>query len=343
MDLSVVIVAWNTRDLAVSCVALLQQELDELRAKRGISSEIFVVDNGSTDGTVEALRQRFPAIEVIGLLENRGFAAGNNVALERVRGEFVLLLNSDVEVSSASIDRCLGVLQGASSAGAVGPRLLFPDGRTQGSVHGFPGVGNELIPRRCQSRAAGEFNPDASEVVAVNALRGAALFVRLRVIQTVGPLCEEFFFFLEETDWCWRMREAGWDVLFVPDAVATHQLGASSKRVEPMRTRIEFHRSLYRFVELRRGPFSAQAIRVIRFSKALGTALIAAPGALFYTSARRRLRERWGLLHWHLRGCPAEGGLWGYEPEGRRLDAPEQKGEASGSTAKPRPGRLDAR
>ncbi len=310
-ELSVVIVTWNTRDLAVSCIRRLQWELGELGAKSGIASEILVVDNGSTDGTGETLRQRFPGVDVIRLPENQGFAAGNNAAFRRASGRFVLLMNSDVEISCASLDRCVGVLRDSPRAGAVGPRLLFPDGRTQASVHGFPGLWDELVPRRWRGRAAGEFDVGASSVASVDALRGAALFVRREVIENVGPLCEDYFFFLEETDWCWRMREAGWEVLFVPNATATHQLGASSKRVSPLRTRIEFHRSLYRFVELRRGPSVARAVRWVRFGRALGTALLSTPAALFRSSARRRLRERVGLLRWHLRGRPPQDGLSG--------------------------------
>jgi len=310
-ELSVVIVTWNTRDLAVSCIRRLQWELGELGAKGGISSEILVVDNGSTDGTSEALRQHFPGIDVIRLPENRGFAAGNNAAFRRASGRFVLLMNSDVEISCASLDRCVAVLRDSPRAGAVGPRLLFPDGRTQASVHGFPGLWDELVPRRWRGRAAGEFDAGASSVASVDALRGAALFVRREVIEKVGPLCEDYFFFLEETDWCWRMHDAGWEVLFVPNATATHQLGASSKRVSPLRTRIEFHRSLYRFVEVHRGPPVARAVRWIRFGRAVGTAVVSIPAALFRSSARRRLRERVGLLRWHLRGRPPQDGLSG--------------------------------
>jgi len=343
MDLSVVIVTWNTRNLAVSCIRRLQRELDELGAKSGISSEIFVVDNGSTDGTDAALREYFPRIEIIALPENQGFAAGNNAAFERVSGRFVLLMNSDVEISCASLDRCLAVLRESPRAGAVGPRLLFPDGRTQASVHGFPGLWDELVPRRWRGRAAGEFDLGASDVASVDALRGAALFVRREVIESVGPLCEDYFFFLEETDWCWRMHEGGWEVLFVPNATAVHQLGASSKRVSPLRTRIEFHRSLYRFVELRRGSLSARAIRWVRFGRALGTAIVSTPAALFRSSARRRLRERIGLLRWHLRGCPPQDGLSGEGGRGRSLDAGTQKREPPESMAISRSGRRDDR
>lgn len=342
MDLSVVIVTWNTRELVVGCIAQLERELGGLRAKNGISSEILVVDNGSTDGTAAVLEERFRGVEVIGLPENRGFAAANNAAFERASGRFVLLLNSDVVISCTTIERCLEVLRGSASAGAVGPRLLFPDGRTQASVHGFPGFWNELFPRWIRGRAAGESGGGSEEVVAVEALRAAALFVRRDVIENVGPLCEDYFFFLEETDWCWRMREAGWDVLFVPDATAIHSLGESSKRVAPLRTRIEFHRSLYRFVETRRGPVSAHAIRAIRITRALGTALLAVPGAIVRPAARRRLHERLGLLRWHLRGRPDEEGLAGIGTVDTRLDGCGQKGEPPGSAALSRSTRGDA-
>ena len=335
MDLSVVIVTWNTRELVEQCVESLLSELDNAKARFGVTAEVIVVDNGSIDGTAALLAKRFPAVTLIRLEENRGFAAGNNPAFRHARGRAILLLNSDCFMPAASISRCIEVLRKRTDAGAVGPQLRYPDGRLQRSAHEFPGLYTESVPRILRDWISTGFalwnSSRVNGPVSVPALRGAALMVRREVIETIGPLCEDYFFFLEETDWCWRMRQANWVVLQVADATALHQLGQSSKRVWPLRTRIEFHRSLYRFVALRKGPLEARAVCVIRVLRALGTAGLVLPAALFSGRYRQKLASRLGLLGWHLRGRPAEAGLVGAGPGRPRLDCALQKGKAPGS------------
>ena len=143
-----------------------------------------------------------------------------------------------------------------------------------------------------------------------------------------GPLCEDYFFFLEDTDWCWRMHRAHWRVLEVCDATAVHGLGVSSKLPKPVRTRIEYHRSLYRFVGLHCGPWTARGVRGIRILRALGTALLALPAVGFSGRAREKFTSRYGVLRWHFRGRPSEAGLMGFSCAEPRLDWSPQKREA---------------
>ena len=235
-DLSVVVLTWNTKDMTLACLKQLQMALREVDRRRGWSSEVIIVDNGSTDGTAVELRQRFPEMELQENEENLGFAAGMNGGLCRAEGETVLLLNSDAFLGAATIEACLDTLSLHEEAGMVGPRLLHPDGRIQRSVHSFPGVWSEILPRflieaRHARRERSESGEEA-QALPVDALRGAVLFVRRALIEEVGPLPEEYFFFLEETDWCWQARKKGWQVLYVPGAPALHLLGESSKRRE---------------------------------------------------------------------------------------------------------------
>jgi hypothetical protein len=173
-------------------------------------------------------------------------------------------------------------------------------------------------------------------VRAVDAVRGAALFVKREVVEEVGLLSEDYFFFLEETDWCLRMGRAGWSVLFVPEARVAHGLGASSKRVDPLATRIEYHRSLYHFLRVHRGESTVRAVRAIRVLKSLASVVLLGLVAPFSAPARRRGAERRALLRWHFAGCPATGGLAGLDPSD-----PLALDEGAETREDPRPGIAD--
>jgi GT2 family glycosyltransferase len=138
---------------------------------------------------------------------------------------------------------------------------------------------------------------------------GASLFVRRESIEAVGKLSEDYFFFLEETDLCWRIRSAGWQVLYVPDAQVVHVSGASSKQRDRADTRIEYNRSLDHFLKTHRGAHSARAVRIVRLLKNAASVLLL--GALAPLSARLRVRlhERWRVLVWQLSGRPPDRGL----------------------------------
>lgn len=318
-DLSVVVVTWNTKALTLACLAQLRVALVDVARRRDWSSEVIVVDNGSTDGTAVELRARYPEMQVQENEENLGFAAGMNRGLRQAQGEVVLLLNSDAFLGAATIEACMDALSSCEEAGMAGPRLLHADGRIQRSVHTFPGVWDELLPRflrdarhaRRERSGAGA----GAEGLSVDALRGAVLFVRRALIEEVGPLPEEYFFFLEETDWCWQARKQGWQVLLVPHAPALHLLGESSKRREPARTRIEFLRSLDHFLRKNRGETSARIVLFLRMVRGVLSGLFELPLAVFSSRVRLRLRERGRLLGWQFRGRPAAGGLEGWRGE----------------------------
>ncbi|MCZ6465254.1 MAG: hypothetical protein O7A09_13045, partial [Proteobacteria bacterium] len=176
-----------------------------------------------------------------------------------------------------------------------------------------PGLATELVPARLREVLLPARFPSKrrryEQPIDVEALRGAALFVRRAAVDAIGPLCEDYFFFLEETDWCWRLRRGGWRVRLVPGAPVVHLLGASSKRRHPAATRIEYHRSLYRFLREHRGHAVALAVAVLRAARLLGSVLLLAAPAAASAPARARLVERFQVLLWHLRGCPAGAGL----------------------------------
>jgi len=313
IDLSVVIVSWRARDLLFACLESLDRQVRARREPGRIEIEVFVVDNGSGDGTPDAVRERFPWLQVIALPRNVGFAAGNNVALAKIAGRHALLLNNDTEVLPGALERCVRFLDEHPDVGVVGPQLLNPDGSKQNSVHNYPSLATELLPkglletllpRRFPSKRYEHDGP-----VDVEAVLGACLFVRRDVLDQVGLMPEDYFFFLEETDWCWRIREAGWRVVHLPDTRVIHVHGATTKKRVPARTRIEYHRSLYRFFRKRRGAVQAAVVRTLRFAKSALYALVLLPGAVWSHTGRERWRSRSAVLWWHLRGCPAGAGL----------------------------------
>lgn len=312
-DLSIVIVTWNGRALLEGCLESIEREVLGRPAGEGLEVETLVVDQASTDGSAEAVRERFPFAELIALPRNVGFAAGNNAGLRRARGRHCALLNNDTVVLPGALERCVRYLDANPSVGVVGPQLLDPDGSKQNSVHSVPNLVSEIVPKAVLETLAPWRYPskryEHAGPIPVDAVLGACLVVRREVLDAVGLMPEDYFMFLEETDWCWRIRRAGWKVVHLPDARVIHVHGATSKKRLPAETRIEYHRSLYHFFEKNRGAPVARAVFALRVGKG---ALRVATGWLGAPFSRRR-RERWlqdvRVLAWHLRGRPEGAGL----------------------------------
>jgi GT2 family glycosyltransferase len=197
--------------------------------------EVIVVDHGSSDGTLELVRERFPEARVIEQ-ENRGMGGGNNAGMRAAQRRYTLLLNSDAWVVDGAVERLAGYLEAHPRVAVAGPRLQNPDGSLQRSVRGFPTLWRvateylylrKLAPRSNLVNAfyGGGFRYD--ETSEVETLYGAALLVRREAADQVGLFDEAFFMFSEETDWTYRFRQAGWSVVFVADAEVVHVGGAS--------------------------------------------------------------------------------------------------------------------
>ena len=221
-DVSVAVVTYNALPWIEQC----------LESVAGY--EAVVVDNGSTDGTVAFVRDRFPAVRLVEQ-ENRGLAAGWNRGIRETTGAYVLILNADAWALGDAIERLAEFADEHPRAAVVGPRLRYPDGRLQPSVRGFPTPWRlateylflrKLAPRSQALNAfyAGGF--DYAHVREADFVMGAVMLARRAAIDEVGLLDEDFFLFSEETDWCYRFRGAGWQVLFTPDAEFTHVAGA---------------------------------------------------------------------------------------------------------------------
>jgi N-acetylglucosaminyl-diphospho-decaprenol L-rhamnosyltransferase len=200
-----------------------------------VGVETVVVDNGSRDGTVIFVRERYPDVRLVES-ENRGLGAGWNLGTRATTSTYVLLLNADAWMTEGALDRLVAFAETQPRAAVVGPRLRNPDGTLQRSVRGYPTLWRlateylflrKLAPRSSALNAfyAGGFDHD--DVRSVEVVMGACMLLRREAIDEVGECDEDYFLFSEETDWCFRFREAGWDVLFFPGAECVHVRGAS--------------------------------------------------------------------------------------------------------------------
>jgi GT2 family glycosyltransferase len=311
IDLTIVIVSYETRELTLRCLDSIERAR---LAHPALRVETIVVDNGSQDGSALAARASQVAPRIVALVRNRGFATAVNRALHLRRGRHVLLLNSDAEIEADVLAGGVALLDESTDIGVLGAALVHPDGRPQRSVHAFPGLGSEWIaepilrllrPEGFPASRASTAQIGASGLRDVEAVRGAVFFIRGELLEKVGLLDEGYFFFLEETDYCWRVRAAGHRVCQSDALRAVHRLGASSKRRAPLATRIEYHRALYRFLERRRGRGVAAISRATRALRSLASGLALLLPAIVSVRARSRFAERSGLLLWHLRGCPS--------------------------------------
>lgn len=302
-DLSFVIVNWNTKDLLLAC---LQSVFDTVS---GLDFEVWVVDNGSKDGSVEAVAEFYPQVNLIANETNRGFAAANNQAFEQMNGRYALLLNSDAILTPGAVDQLYHFMEKTPGAGMACGQLLNPDGTLQNSFAPFPCIwtllANEsllrlLLPRRFPPKTIGGDRP-----VPVDSCIGACMVVRGTAMERVGFFDEGFFFFLEETDWAYRMREDGWEVYFVPSARIFHHQGASIGVTA--RGRKMFYRSRYLYLKKWHPRLAAAAPFLISVRLTVNALLNLAAVLLtlgLHQSFRRRLSVYLELIRWHLAGCP---------------------------------------
>jgi GT2 family glycosyltransferase len=230
--------------------------------------ETIVVDHGSTDGTLELVRERFPDARLIEQ-ENRGLGGGSNTGMRVASGDYFLLLNSDAWALGDAVERLVLFAEDNPDAAVIGPKLLNPDGSLQRTVRGFPTLWRlsteyfflrKLGPRTRALNAfyASRFAHD--EVREAEFVMGACMLVRREAADTVGLFDEDFFMFSEETDWCYRFRQAGWKVLFYPGAEFVHVGGATTaQNWGPMyREQLRGH---LRFLWKHRGPREAERAR----------------------------------------------------------------------------------
>ena len=240
MDLSVIVVTWNVRELLAACLAALPAATDELL------TEVIVVDNGSTDGTADFVRSEFPGVRLLVNEENVGFARANNRGLTVAKGTYTVLLNPDTEPQPRSLTEMVRFMDAHPRAGAGSPRLVRPGGSAQPYAFGDDPSPGYLI-RRAFAHARSGYLHDWGivEPQQVGWVSGASLVARREAVQRVGGLDEKMFMYFEDNDWCRRMRLAGWQVWYNPRAEVVH-IGGASLNQNPQ-ARAAYYRSLAYF------------------------------------------------------------------------------------------------
>lgn len=278
LDLSVIIVSYNTRNLLLQCLESVgvsmeravgggRLSLDARAVSRGY--EIIVVDNASTDGSAAAVRRTFPNVRLIENEFNRGFAAANNQAIEVSQGQYLLFLNPDTQVLGAAITELIRFLDRYPRAGVVTGKLLNSDGSLQHSAFRFPTLWMalfDLIPpgrRLLNSRLNGRYPARAYRApFEIAHPLGACMMVRREVVDRVGPFSEEFFLYCEEIDWCIRIKRDRWRLFCQPQAEILHH-GSQSTSQAPDRSFVELFRSRLTLFRKYYNPFYRVAARVI--------------------------------------------------------------------------------
>ncbi len=308
--LSFIVVNRNTSDLLVRCLDhIYRSEIDG-------EFEVIVVDNGSSDDSVERVRRLDSRTTVIEAGRNLGFAAANNRAFEQTRGEFLVLVNTDAMMQRDCAGKLLQLMRQGQRVGMAGPQLLNDDGSIQTSYEAVPTLATETLNRSLLKRLLPHRYPRKtrrlSGPIPVEALIGAVMMIRRAAWKQLGGFDEDYFFFLEETDLAVRMRSAGWEVVHEPRASAVHLQGATANTVKTG-ARIEFYRSRYLFFRKHYGARSMSLLkRVLTANLALNVAFLGLLNAVTLGRSRRvadKYLVRRGLWEWHRAGCPTGHGL----------------------------------
>jgi GT2 family glycosyltransferase len=298
IDLSIVVLNWNVRDLLARCLASLRSHHYTL--------EIIVVDNASHDDSVALVRAKFPQVTLLANAENRGFTGGNNQGIEASHGRYVMVLNPDTEVLGDAIDRLVAYLDQHPDVGALGPQLLNPDRSIQSSRRRFPTLATAffestwlqgLAPRGILTHFyMDDVPPDHAHEV--DWLNGACTVFRREVLDQVGVYdAQNFFMYSEELDLCRRVKEAGWKIVYLPEAQVVHYVGQSSDQAVAAR-HIHFQTSKVHYFRKWEGAFRANLLRVFLLSQYVWQ--IGLEGVKGLLGSRRNLRRQRVKVYWQV-------------------------------------------
>ena len=289
--LSIVIVNWNSKELLRKCLHSIRDTCGD------IAPQVIVVDGGSFDGCGEMVAHAFPEVEFVQSPDNVGFGRSNNLGFTRVRGEAVLLLNPDTEVTPGAVQRLLSELRRLPRAGIVGPRLLNSDLTLQTSVHALPRPVRQALDsealRRVLSRFSwwappSEFAPP--QTVRVEAVSGACMLMWSQVFRQVAGFSPDYFMYAEDMDLCLKVHRAGLFMYHVPDAAIVHHSGASSSEAGSTFSAVMMREALHHYLRVNHGPRSAFSYRVATGLAGIMRMLLMAPGLLLLPAAQRPSR-----------------------------------------------------
>ncbi len=299
MNISIIIVNWNTKDLLRDCLSSIYKTIDPL------THEIIVVDNASSDGSMAMLAAEYPQVKIIANKENRGFGAANNQGFAVMQGRYALLINTDAVLTAGAVQKLWAFAEANSRVAIVCGQLLNADGSKQNSIAAFPtlltlAVNTSLLeylfPRRYPSKRYGHAGP-----LEVDSAIGACMMIRKKALDEVSFFDDRYFFFFEETDMAYAMKRSGWQIYQVPDALIYHLQGQSIGH--NARSRIEFYRSRYQFLRKWNGSMYYRTASLIIFLRLIADALLNAVGVVLtlglVTSLRQKMAVYMQIIKWH--------------------------------------------
>lgn len=299
MNISIIIVNWNTKDLLRDCLDSIYKTIDPL------THEIIVVDNASSDGSMAMLAAEYPQVKIIANKENRGFGAANNQGFAVMQGRYALLINTDAVLTAGAVQKLWAFAEANPRAAIVCGQLLNADGSKQNSIAAFPtlltlAVNTSLLeylfPRRYPSKRYGHAGP-----LEVDSAIGACMLIRKKALDEVSFFDDRYFFFFEETDMAYAMKRAGWRIYQVPDALIYHLQGQSIGH--NARSRIEFYRSRYQFLRKWNGGIYYRTASLIIFLRLIVDALLNVAGVVFTLGLAPGLRQKMAaysqIIKWH--------------------------------------------
>ena len=322
-EITIAFLNYNTADELIRAIDSVPEACGD------IDYHLTVIDNCSTDDSVEKLKRYDDKIDVLALENNFGFAAGFNKIFSHINTPYYFLLNSDIILSPGCIKKLLAKIKQNQNIGLAGVKLIREDGSSQTSFGKFPSLASELINRSLWQknyarkitdygqRIAGHDTSltDASEnpeFYDVDCIIGAAMFLPRSTFDKVGGMDEDFFFFLEETDWCKRIQNAGLIVAHFPDIEVVHLQGKAANKV-PVKARIEFHRSRLHYFKKHYGNFPVALLWIGSLLRLIINFVIMFLLTIITLGKSEKIKNKMklyaGVFLWYLKGCPKNGGL----------------------------------
>jgi N-acetylglucosaminyl-diphospho-decaprenol L-rhamnosyltransferase len=298
-DLSIIIVNWNVKELLRDCLTSIQQNQETIRL------EVIVVDSASRDGSPDMVESDFPWVKLIKSNQNLGYPRGNNVGIKASSGRNVLILNPDTVVLDDALGILVNYLELHIDVGAVGPQLLNNDGSVQSSKRRFPSLITglfestwleSLAPKYVLEKYYAQDLPDDQEND-VDWVTGACLIVPRHVIDHVGLFDEGYFMYSEELDWCRRINDAGWRIVYLPQAKVVHHVGKSSEQAVTER-HINFQQAKLRYFRKHHGRISAGIMRAVLLANYSWQ--LALEGAKGLVGHNRNLRRQRVQAYWQV-------------------------------------------
>lgn len=301
IDISVIIVNWNTKELIQNCLDSVYRTIENL------TFEVIVVDNASSDGSLSLLDKKYPQVITIRNQANRGFGAANNQAFAIMKGKYALLLNTDAVLTPNAVNKLWSFAEARPRAAIICGQLLNTDSSKQNSVAAFPtlltlatntSLLEYLFPKHYPSKRYKHKEP-----IEVDSAIGACMLIRKKALDEVVFFDERYFFFFEETDLAYAIKRSGWFVYQVPDALIYHLQGQSIGHNS--QSRIEFYRSRYQFLRKWHSPiyyYSASGLIILRLIIDWLLSFIVMTATLgLVKNFRQKLTVYSQLLLWHIK------------------------------------------